>query len=224
MTHCVHDTVFDRGNKPFEVHPCGGQVLHGNKPKGFTKHFSNPLNWEVLLNPEHISKHWGKEKNYSRLKICLAHFGGAEEWLKYVEDPWTAANDNTDNNANPGALRPANWNFTQEPSENEYSWFNIIKSLILKYENVYTDISFMLHNRATWPLLKVLLVGQVADEHGDNVENKLRKRILFGTDYYVVAQKGSERELSLGIRAYWGDELFFQIAKTNVEEYLSTNY
>jgi hypothetical protein len=52
----------------------------------------------------------------------------------------------------------------------------------------------------------------------------MKKRILFGTDYYVVTQKGAERELSIGIRSYLGEELFFQIAEDNVKEFLKSDF
>jgi predicted TIM-barrel fold metal-dependent hydrolase len=85
--------------------------------------------------------------------------------------------------------------------------------MIKKYDNVYTDVSFTLYNEHTWPTLKVLMYN----------DKKLRNRVLFGTDYYVVAEKGTERELSMKFRAFMGEELFKQMAIKNVEDYLRQN-
>ena len=96
----------------------------------------------------------------------------------------------------------------------EYTWFSVICDLINRYDNIYADISATLHEERTHPLLKVLL----------ETNPKLRERILFGTDFYMVSLSKSEKELSLGLRGYLGEELFHQIAVTNVETFLSSRF
>ncbi len=214
MTHCIRGVVHDRGKKRFEYHPIKTDAkLPGKKSKEYSIHFTHPINFHCLMDPDIISEFWGKRKDYSKLKVCLAHFGGAEEWRKYLKNPWIADQDDEAHQGDYPSLKIENWTFDLETGPHQYSWFSVIKEMIGKYKNVYADISFMLYDKEIWPLLKLML----------NSDEKLRKRILFGTDYYVVAQKGTERELSIGIRSYLGEELFFQIARHNVEEYLSTD-
>ena len=216
MTHCVAGVVHYRGKKEFHQHPVATHIsLEGEKAKDFCVHFSNPLNFHFLMEPSIVSKHWNLPESslesYRNLKVCLAHFGGSEEWKKYLQLPWNPARDDQGDSMYP-SLETKNWNYSLQNPEKYYSWFSTIKDMIHKYPNLYSDISFMLYDKDIWPLLKLLL----------ETDEKLRKRILFGTDFYVVAQKGSERELSIGVREFIGDVLFEQIASTNVKEYLQT--
>ena len=55
-------------------------------------------------------------RKYKKLKICLAHFGGAVELL--------------------------NQNKTDD--KNKYNWTRTIKNLMIEFDNVYTDVSFTL--------------------------------------------------------------------------------
>ena len=114
------------------------------------------------------------------LKICLAHFGSEYYWEKYLTDP-------------------------HEPD----NWFNIIKDMIKEYENLYTDISFTLHNQEFFSTLKVLLSNE-----------KIKNRVLFGSDYYMVQTRSTERRFAMDLRAYLGEEYFQAIAKTNPERFL----
>jgi predicted TIM-barrel fold metal-dependent hydrolase len=220
MTHCVAGVVHSRDKKPegFNVHPMNPDIqLEGRKPKHYTIHYSNPLSFHCLMDKQLLSRYWdmpeAEVENYEKLKVCFGHFGGNSEWKRYLKIPWVPARDDGRYEGKSPALEPENWNYKLKPDDTDYSWFSIIRQMMEKYENVYADISFMLYDQETWPLLKVLL---------KNKELKFKDRVLFGTDFYVVAQKGTERELSLGIRAYLGEELFTQIAKTNVERYLNT--
>ena len=215
MSHCVHGVVHDRGKKVYHVHPANPDAkLEGRRSRDFTRHFSHPINFHCLMDQAILSKLWKREApDYFNLKMCLAHFGGSDEWQKYLKNPWVADKTNGEEGSHP-ELHPDNWSFKLETEEEEYSWFSVIKAMIHHYPNVYADISFMLYDKELWGMLKMLL----------QTDKKLRTRVLFGTDFYVVAQKGTERELSIGVRSFLGEELFEQIAKTNVEEYLSTSF
>lgn len=215
ITHCVAGVVHWRGKKEYSHHPISSDIaLAGKKAKDFSIHFSHPLNFHFLMERELLSRLWklplADTPDYSKLKVCLAHFGGSSQWKNYLRYPWYPNPDNLEKDAYP-ALEEGNWNFSIDNDRTEYSWFTVIRQMINKYENVYADISFTLFDQEIWPLLKVLL---------SNPESKIRKRVLFGTDHYVVSQMGTERELSLGIRAFLGEEIFHQIAFTNVEEFL----
>lgn len=78
-----------------------------DKPAGF---FAKPDNWIDLL----------QNKQYSRLRINFAHFGGSDAIEEY------AAMLNT---GNKNALASANWTFQ-------------IIQLMMKFENVYADFSY----------------------------------------------------------------------------------
>jgi hypothetical protein len=74
---------------------------------------------------------------------------------------------------------------------------------------LYSDISFTLNNREFFPLLKVLLNNK-----------KLKSKILFGSDYYMVETKTTERRFSIDLRADLGDDDFLTIASKNPQKFL----
>jgi predicted TIM-barrel fold metal-dependent hydrolase len=93
------------------------------------------------------------------------------------------------------------------------SWLAKIMDMIKsgKYENLYTDISYTVFANDEYAyLLKVLL----SDE-------KLRHRVLFGSDFYVVENAElEERRRSVRVRAVLGEELWQLIAHDNPRRYL----
>lgn len=84
---------------------------------------------------------------------------------------------------------------------------------MIAYENLYTDVSFILFNEDLYPLLEYILN-----------DPKVSHKILFGTDYYVVTQKKSEKDLHLNLRAYLGEELFYKIANENPRNFLNSSF
>ncbi|HRG94013.1 MAG TPA: hypothetical protein PLZ10_13745, partial [Chitinophagaceae bacterium] len=89
-------------------------------------------------------------------------------------------------------------------------WYTIICSMILQYPQVYADISYILHqNTLVTPLLT-----QTLQNPG------LRKRVLFGTDFFVVRNHNSDKDL-LGLMMGGLREADFDvIARENPREYL----
>ena len=229
MTHCIHGSVYFRGKKKKEWN--FHEILTYNKKGGnhvpiplpqkdnkdFTRNFTHPLNYECLLNAELLSSYLGYDCDLSELKICLAHFGGSPEWNRYRKDAWNGYNNiispssrddylnrRFKNTLTHGSKRTIWWNA---------SWLSIIYDLMIKYDNVYSDVSFMLHNEDLFPLLNYLLLDE-----------KVNDRILFGTDYYVVSPKGLDKELYQGIRHGLGEELFHKIAVYNPRNYLRSEF
>jgi len=101
------------------------------------------------------------------------------------------------------------WNkFIHQP-EIDDNWFRYIKDLISEGENFYTDISFTMNNVKYFSLLKVLLTDE-----------KVRKKVLFGSDYYMVETEANERRFGLDLRAFIGEENFNSIAIDNIETFL----
>lgn len=103
------------------------------------------------------------------------------------------------------------WEKYIEEPDKEDNWFVIIKEMISIYKNLYSDISFTLNNQKFFPLLKVLLSDEL-----------IRSKVLFGSDYYMVETKSTERRFGLDLRAFIGEENFSAIAKDNPRRFLST--
>jgi len=208
--------------------------MHELENKEFQRNFTHPLNYLCLLDDDHLIKVLKKatnpktrevfglkngklEYNLQRLKICLAHFGGDDEWKQYYEldrhhfvhqltmkPDWGIDFFETDGEPRPGKIGQL-W-------KNKVDWYSIICSLILQYPNVYADISYIVHNPEIIPLLKKTLAKE-------NI--RLRSRVLFGTDFYVVRNHKSEREMLTELQAALSEEDFDQIARTNPRDYLS---
>jgi len=92
------------------------------------------------------------------------------------------------------------------------TWVEKIRILLQSdYKNIFTDISYTIFNfQENAPYLKVLLQ-----------DRRLASRVLFGSDFYMVEnEKYSEKRLSIDLRAFLGEDLFWTIANTNPKAYL----
>jgi predicted TIM-barrel fold metal-dependent hydrolase len=207
ISHVIEGVVHFRGEKEYPIHPFTQKPLPGKSAKEFQAHFTHPLNFEILLNPQHLSKHWNiplaEAEKYGNLKICMGHFGGEDEWVNYIRNPWlpSATGDFA-------SLELDQWN---PGSKQNYSWFNVCCDLMRKYPNVYADISYTGAFPSVYNLLKIML------QTDDAIHNKT----LFGTDFYVVSKAISEREFALNIRAALGEDLFKSIAQDNPIAFLT---
>ncbi|WP_113924805.1 amidohydrolase family protein [Cognataquiflexum aquatile] len=195
--------------------------------------FTHPLNYTCLLKKEllvelvaaskdpRIKELFGFneiEKTISRdlghLKICFAHFGGEDEWQKFFEK-------DRDNYANQLIRNPnkgIDFFYTNkvlkkgklEQIWRSGDWYSIICSLMLQHPNVYADLSYILHDDSLiMPLLRHTL------QHGI-----LKKRILYGTDFYVVRNHKSDKNMLVNIQGGLTEDEFEQIACKNPIEYL----
>ena len=241
-THCSVGPVYYRGKaKHFKntdgyiykkrrlYHPKTKQQLPGRKAKHFTQHFSHPLNFECLFDTKFLSKYWNisleEAKKYHELKINLGHYGSSDEWVSYLKNPWFSTKVDI--------LNLDNWNhefrqrgllckigisiknFISSPAfnNNQVSWFSIITDMLKKHPNLYADVAFDLHNKELLPLLKVIL---------ETNPSGIADRILFGTDFYMISTKAAERELTINLRGYLGEEQFEKIAHNNPKKFLKT--
>jgi predicted TIM-barrel fold metal-dependent hydrolase len=131
---------------------------------------------------------------FPRLRICLAHFGGARDWRDYIE----TGIDPDDRQA-----RTRNWQVA-------------IRDMIGtgKYPGLWTDISYTLfHFQENLPFLQLFLQG---NPDVDRSLNRLRRRVLFGSDFYMTRQERmSERAVCFSLRNALGEDMFWQIAETN---------
>jgi len=185
ITHCSPGGIHWRGKITSElrIHPKTGNELKGRNSAEFAKNFSNPENYEYVL------------KKFPNLKICLAHFGGGEEWDKYLENRWPPAE----------VLRKLAGKEARKP----ISWITTIVEMMESYENLYADISYTAHAERFLPLVRVLLNTP-----------KLREKILYGSDCYMVQMDKSERAFSINLRGYLGEKDYRQIAETNPLKFL----
>lgn len=153
------------------------------------REFANPANYKQVL------------REFPNLHICLAHFGGSEEWEKHLTG--------------------------ETPREGDQAtWLTIIMDMLRArkrdkrskmYPNLYTDVSYTLFTEMPsyrpfnyFNFLNVLLE-----------DRDIRGHVLFGTDYYMVErEKISEKEVSIGLRALLGEKLYFQLAHYNPKKFL----
>ncbi len=182
-------------------------------------------------------------KKYRNLKFCLGHFGGSGEWEKFLDDPWLPSAA-TSLNIDGDLLHMPNgkWVHTYPGADvsklTPHSWHSIISDMICKrpenktqqnngrsdtisidnYEDtfhfpyLYSDISYNLSNEEMYPLLKIRLES-----------NKLlAEKILFGTDFFMVSTKASERRITMKVRSYIGEDNFRKISGYNPPVFLST--
>lgn len=118
--HCARGGVFYKGEIKDEmlIHPKTGKPIEKQKNKYFTDVYTDPDNYRYVL------------EKFPDLKINLAHFGGYDEWDKYLGN--TLDND-------------------------EITWYEKISQLLREYPNVYTDISYTMFNPDLFNLLKLTL-------------------------------------------------------------------
>ena len=128
---------------------------------------------------------------YPRLRVCLAHFGGAGDWHGYLQHPWDAQRDSA-----------------------EKSWLAKILDLLRSgdYPNLWTDISYTLFTDDTYSyLLKVLLADA-------SVRSRV---LFGSDFYVVESANQEERNRAIRIRAILGEDLFTTIAVANPTVFLN---
>lgn len=208
--------------------------------EAFSCNFTHPLNYLCLLKEpllrilvqrspnEDVRKMFGYtdavtplRSDLSKLKICFGHYGGDDEWNRYLES-------DRDLYSQEFLLKDEGIDFMQN-SSGDFSWskleqlwkytdwYSIISSMILQHPNVYSDISYIIHSPEILPLLNRSLQ---TDGRILNQGKPLRERILFGTDFYVVRNHSSEKNLHAGLLNALSEEEFDLIARTNPRAYL----
>jgi predicted TIM-barrel fold metal-dependent hydrolase len=222
ITHCTLGAVHLKYKPEADerIHPVLAAMglqqtqLRGKTGAKFQKWYSHPLNYECLMNKDLLKHYWvGDAPDYSKLKICLAHWGDAQDWKNYLDNPWLETGERYRDCDWP-SLDMRNWRLDKKLEHLNYSWFTIICDMMRKYPNVYADISYTLNDESLLPLLKMTL----------EADPVIRKKVLFGTDFYMVSKALCERRYSVAVRAALGNTLFEQIAIDNAERFLNNGF
>ncbi len=169
MNHCTPDgaPTFDREEYVKFEHPLDGWATgrqHYDEDTGFMpdgrKKPPRVLDALEYFNTNFVApKAWEKVlEEFSTLRICLAHFGGAVD-LKDKEGKQQLL---------------------------EKTWCGQIIDLMKKYPNVYADLSSSFANEEFRDYFKAKIYTDAA------FKEKIRKRILFGTDWYMTLLDGVE--------------------------------
>ncbi len=209
-------------------------LLPESKNKDFSINFTHPLNYLVLLKEEllrikvstcskDIQDLFGykdletpMERDLSHLKVCLAHFGGEDQWEKYLEKDRYHYSNALIKNPNHGIeflytddnTKDISWT-KLEDCWKKVDWYSIICSMLLQHENVYADISYILHDDGVFDLLRQTINHPV-----------LGQKVLFGTDFYVVRNHKAEKNLLVQTQGNLTDDEFVKIAQLNPDNYL----
>jgi len=171
------------GDFPVVTHCSPGGIWKYGLSRKERRANSEPLNYKRILDTP----------GYETLKLNLAHFGGAEEWVKHLRG--------------------------RAEEDKEEPWVRTIYEMIASgnYPNLYTDISYT----AFTPKVQGLFIDLVDYLKVLLSHPLVRKRVLFGSDYYMVEQESvSEKEASILLRSRLGEDLYKQIAYTNPREFL----
>ena len=89
------------------------------------------------------------------------------------------------------------------------SWLSVVSDLIRSHTNVFADLAYTAYDTRLLPLIKVLVNTP-----------KLGDRILYGSDFYMVQRDVTEREYSINLRAFLGEEDFHKITVENPKAFL----
>lgn len=160
--------------------------------------------------------HWLKD-----LKICIGHFGGGDEWFRYFEKDRYKHSAQVVSRPDFGIdflYKLRNGQSTTERSLGKpeqiwkyTDWYSIICSMMLQHDNVYADISYILHADAEiLPLLK-----QTLQNPG------LREKVLYGTDFFVVRNHKSDKNMLADMMGGLQRADFNQIARCNPRKFLN---
>jgi len=159
------------------------------------------------------------DKDLGDLKICFAHFGGEDEWHRYLQTDTHAYSQQLVLHPDRGLdlqlveAGKKNWGRFEDHWQ-EADWYSIICSMMLQYDHVYADISYILHDMAIRPLLNSTLTHPGRG-------GKLAERVLFGTDFYVVRNHKSDKDLLATLTAGLPEQHFDLMARTNPQAYLA---
>ena len=248
MTHAIRGTIFYRGTKKKEwgYHPVFTQttgriedppeplLLPELKNVNYINNFTHPLNYLCLVEERMLRKLVAKCRkeiqdffgytnaetpllhNLSHLKLCFAHYGGDDEWTRYLDKDRYDYSQQIIHSPSRGIefLKDSRGDYTEAKLEDIWrfvDWYSIISSLMVQYDHLYADISYILHQQYIYPLLKESINSPY-----------LKTKVLFGSDFYVVRNHKSEKEMLSQLEAGLSPAQFDQIARINPLTFLQS--
>lgn len=110
-------------------------------------------------------------EKFPKLKICLAHMGGSNEII-----------DNSKDDPDLQQIR----RFDSQ------LWCDRIRDMMVRYPNLYTDISYTLGDLDKPEVLAAILKFMRTEDDNGQI---LAKRVLFGTDFFMTEQEKRESDL-----------------------------
>ncbi|WP_081659269.1 amidohydrolase family protein [Pedobacter glucosidilyticus] len=142
------------------------------------------------------------------LKLCLAHFGGAEEMLRSYKLMKVDKGSHYDSKLEPYGIERKNW-------------FEQIREMMKTFKGLYTDISYTVCNQDVHPVI----FGELKDA-------QVGSKILYGTDYYMTEQEKTEKQIfeefnkaavkEAGLKP--GINAWEQLSTVNTAHFLSSKY
>ncbi|MEO7922323.1 MAG: hypothetical protein ABIR30_01460 [Chitinophagaceae bacterium] len=155
------------------------------------------------------------QRGLSHLKLCFGHFGGEDEWLQFFEKDRSNYGHQLIQFPDQGIEflttggKPMRGKLEQLWKNAD--WYSIICSLMLQHDHVYADISYILHgDLQILPLLRHTL------QHP-----RLKTRVLYGSDFYVVRNHKSDKNMLADIKGGLLKNEFDQIARVNPVKFLA---
>lgn len=172
--------IAERLDLPIMTHCSTGGVRYHKMSHKEAMDYGHPRHYKQIL------------RAYSKLRICLAHFGGISEWKNYL-----AGHHKDDNGKD--------------------NWVWKIHQMITSgnYPNLYTDISYTMWASSpeeTIHPLKVLLEHPHVRDHV----------LFGSDYYMIEREQRTERQISMNMRSILGPDLFKQIAYINSKAYLGS--
>lgn len=199
------------------------------KNKDFQANFTHPLNYACLVhepllkkvldvyNDPELNTLFGYKngklaRNLDSLKVNLAHYGGAENWDRFLEkDRQQEANELLYDPTRGLGLKEELSNLTNLYKFWHYvDWFSLISSMLLEFDNIYADVSYTVHDNQYLNLLSEVM------QHP-----KLQQRLLFGTDFYVVSNHKTEKQFWIDMQHSLSEESWKLLAHTNPRQFLN---
>ena len=188
-THCI-----PTNKNHFRYRPTEKMIKQAKELKEFEeKHIASSYKFAKYLN--HPFWYDKLLADFPLLKINLAHFGGNEEWDKYLDKP-------------------------NEKFDKDKDWYSLIKEILKNYKNAYADISFTVYDKNLYPLLKNL----INREYNDGKTFSPKNKVLFGTDFYMLQKDYKERRFGIDLRGYLTEDEYWQIAEINPKRFLATKF
>ncbi|OMP74541.1 hypothetical protein BW716_34825 [[Flexibacter] sp. ATCC 35208] len=155
------------------------------------------------------------QRGLCHLKLCFGHFGGEDEWKRFFEQDRNNYGHQLINNPNRGIEILTTEEGEFKPGRpidiwENADWYSIICSLMLQHPNIYADISYILHgDLEILPLLRHTMKHPI-----------LQTRVLYGSDFFVVRNHKSEKNMLADMMGGLLPQEFDLIARKNPVNYL----